>query len=59
MPDVNNDFEKIYQENYNNLFRFIFSISNNHQLSEEITQATFLKAYENFVSIRDKTKIPL
>jgi len=59
MQNNNSDFDKIYRENYNHVFRFMLSISKNHHLSEEIVQNTFVKAYESFDSIRDKSKISL
>lgn len=59
MQDKNSEFSEVYRENYKQVFSFILSISYNYHLSEEVTQAAFIKAYEKLESVREKAKIPL
>lgn len=50
-------FDAVYKENYNNVFNFIFSITNNPFLTEEITQEAFVKAFINIKSLGNQSKI--
>lgn len=40
------EFERIYKETFQNVFMYIYTLSNDYSLAEDITQDTFLKAYE-------------
>ena len=41
------DFEKIYQEHGKTIYSFLFSLSHDERLSEELTQETFFKAVKS------------
>lgn len=41
------DFEKIYIEHFEGVYRYIFSLCKNQELAEEITQEAFYKAMES------------
>lgn len=43
------EFEQIYEESFKSVYRYIYALSGNHALAEDITQDTFLKAYEYLV----------
>lgn len=43
------EFEQIYAESFKSVYRYIYTLSGNHALAEDITQDTFLKAYESLV----------
>lgn len=51
------DFEKIYSENSDFIFRYLMKLSGNKSLAEELTQETFFRAYMNSGSLRDKNKV--
>ncbi len=53
------DFENIYAENYDFIFKYLFKLSANESVAEELTQETFFKAYMNFSSLRNKAKAPV
>lgn len=39
-------FEQICEENYLRIYRYVYIMTKNRQISEDITQEVFLKAYE-------------
>lgn len=41
------EFEKIYQDNFSVVYRYLLKICNNQQLAEELTSETFFKAINN------------
>ena len=38
------DFEKIYNEHFKLVYKYLLALTNNHDLAEELTQETFYKA---------------
>lgn len=44
------EFELIYEQTFRNIFNYIYSLSRDHALAEDITQDTFLKAYECMIA---------
>lgn len=50
------DFEKMFTENYDFIFKFLMKLCNNSSLAEELTQETFFRAYMNMGQLRDKSK---
>jgi len=46
-------FSTLYSKYLNNIYRYIFSISYNKEVSEEIVQDLFLKVWENREKIKD------
>ena len=50
------DFEKIYGENSDFIFKYLMKLCGNTSLAEELTQETFFRAYMNFSGLRDENK---
>ncbi len=50
------EFEKIFNENRELIFKYLMKMSRDVSLSEELTQETFFRAYMNFASLRNKEK---
>ncbi len=53
------EFEKIYSENFDFIFKYILKLCGNVSDAEELTQEAFFRAYMNFASLRDKSKAPV
>lgn len=51
------DFEKLFIENKDYIYKFLVKLSGNSSLAEELTQETFFRAYINYSSLRNKDKI--
>lgn len=51
------DFEKIYQEYGKTIYSFLFSLSHDEHLSEELTQETMYRAILNYSSFRGDCKL--
>ena len=51
------DFEQVFQENHQFIFRFLMKRCGEASLAEELTQETFFRAYINFASLRDENKV--
>lgn len=51
------DFEKIYREHGKMIYSFLFSLSNDEHLSEELTQETMFRAIIHFSSFRGDCKL--
>lgn len=50
------DFEKMYSENSDFIFKYLIKLCDNASLAEELTQETFFRAYMNFSGLRDESK---
>ena len=50
------EFEIIFEDNQELIFKYLIKLSQNPSLAEELTQETFFRAYMNFSSLRDKEK---
>lgn len=48
------DFEKLFNENREFIFKYLMKMTRDASLSEELTQETFFRAYMNFDSLRNK-----
>ncbi len=53
------DFEKIYTENTDFIYKYILKLCGNSSVAEELTQETFFRAYMNFKNLRNKSKAPV
>lgn len=53
------DFEKVYTENSDFIYKYLFKLCKDSSLAEELTQETFFRAYMNFSGLRDKSKAPV
>ncbi|MCL5057021.1 MAG: RNA polymerase sigma factor [Actinobacteria bacterium] len=51
-------FAEIYRENYQRVLLFIYSLSADRALAEDIAQEALIKAYRSLTSLREKSKIP-
>lgn len=50
------EFEKLFSENREFIFKYLMKMTRDFSLSEELTQETFFRAYMNYASLRDKSK---
>lgn len=51
------DFEKIFNDNRDYVFKYLLKLTRNAPLAEELTQETFFRAYMNYAGLRDKEKV--
>lgn len=57
MKDLKETFDQLYRNNFSIVYSFIYNITNNKSLTEDITQETFLKAYNHIDSFRHESKV--
>lgn len=50
------EFEKLFNDNREFIFKYLIKITRDTSLAEELTQETFFRAYMNFSSLRNKEK---
>ena len=50
------EFEKLFNEKREFIFKYLMKMTQNFSLSEELTQETFFRAYMNYASLRDKER---
>ena len=50
------DFEKLFNENREFIFKYLMKMTRDATLSEELTQETFFRAYMNYASLRNNEK---
>ena len=50
------DFEKLFNENREFIFKYLMKMTRDITLSEELTQETFFRAYINYASLKNKEK---
>ena len=48
------EFEKLFNENREFVFKYLIKMTRDISLSEELTQETFFRAYMNYTSLRNK-----
>ena len=51
------DFEKIFRENQDFIYRYLLKMCSNASLAEELTQETFFRAYMNLTGLRKEEKV--
>lgn len=51
------EFEKIYRLYYLDIYKYLFSLSGNKDIAEELTQETFFSAMKSFDTFRGTCKI--
>jgi RNA polymerase sigma factor (sigma-70 family) len=51
------DIEKIYKEYFETVYKYLFCLTHNSDLAEELTQETFYKAVQKIDSFKGKCKI--
>jgi len=52
------DFEALFSENRDFIFKYLTKLCKNQALAEELTQETFFRAYINLSSLREEEKAP-
>lgn len=52
MAMINADFEQVYQNNYPKVFAFIYNLTTDWSLTEDVTQEAMLKAYKQLHTFR-------
>lgn len=57
MTDIKRTFHQLYIENYTLVYNFIFSITFDKPIAEDITQESFIRAYNHIDSFRHESKI--
>ncbi len=50
------EFEKLFNENRELIFKYLMKMTQDTSLSDELTQETFFRAYMNYASLRNKEK---
>ena len=50
------EFEKLFKENQEFIFKYLMKMTRDASLSEELTQETFFRAYINYASLQNKEK---
>lgn len=53
------EFEKIYSENSDFIYKYLLKLCGNTHTAEELTQETFFRAYMNLSGLRNKSKAPV
>lgn len=51
------DFEAIYVQHFDNVYKYVFSLCRNETMAEEITQETFYRAMEHIDKFEGKCKL--
>ena len=51
------DLERLYNEYFDMVYRFVLSISGNHHIAEEVTQEAFFKALKKIDSFRGESSV--
>ena len=51
------DFEMVFRENNQFIFRFLMKLCGEVSLAEELTQETFFRAYMNMAALRNEEKV--
>lgn len=57
MENLIKNFDEVYKNNYDSIFTFIYHITANRSLAEDITQEAFIKALKNIDSLQNESKI--
>lgn len=50
------DFEKLFSENQNFIYKYLLKLCKNSDLAQELTQETFFRAYINISRLKDESK---
>lgn len=51
------DIEKVYEEYFETVYKYLFCLTHNSDLSEELTQETFYRAVQKIGSFKEECKI--
>ena len=50
------EFEKLFNDNRELIFKYLMKMTQDTSLSDELTQETFFRAYMNYASLKNKEK---
>lgn len=53
------DFEKLFNDNRDFIFKYLMKLTQDSALAEELAQETFFRAYMNYAGLRNKEKAPV
>lgn len=56
MSDIKKSFEQLYRNNYTTVYSFIYNITSDKALTEDLTQEAFCRAYNHLGSFRHESK---
>ncbi len=56
---VEETFEKLVMSHYQRIFNYVYMLTNDYELSKDLTQDTFVKAYISFRRLRRKDAFPV
>jgi len=56
MADLRKTFSKIYDQNIDKIYRFIFLKVNSQEIAEDLTSETFLRGWETYKNQKSKSK---
>jgi len=51
------DFEKLFSDNRDFVFKYLMKLTRDTSLAQELTQETFFRAYMNYAGLRKKEKV--
>ena len=51
------DFTRLYQEHFQDVYRFLLALSRDEAIAEEMTQETFCKAFQHIDGFRGQCKL--
>ena len=51
------EFEKLFNDNREFVFKYLMKMTRDASLAEELTQETFFRAYMNYTTLRNKEKV--
>ncbi|OQX54901.1 MAG: hypothetical protein B5M53_05275 [Candidatus Cloacimonas sp. 4484_209] len=52
-------FGKLVEKHYERIFNYIYALTSNYELSKDLTQETFIKAFLSFKRLRNKALFPI
>lgn len=51
------DIEKIYKKHFNTVYKFLFCLTHDNNISEDLTQETFLRVVKNLNTFKGNSKL--
>jgi len=56
---VEKTFGKLVEEHYERIFNYVYALTSDYELSKDLTQETFIKAFLSFKRLRNKALFPI
>lgn len=54
---MDTDIKQVYEENFGDVYKYVFAMTKNKELAEDVTADTFLKAMKNIGSFRGECEL--